>query len=43
MNPLAAIKELSRRRAARNTKLIAALQEMGYDLSEEELREDPAQ
>ena len=24
--------------AARNTKLIAALQEMGYDISEEELR-----
>ncbi len=35
---LAAMKELSRRRAARNTKLIAALQEMGYDISEEELR-----
>ena len=35
---LAAMKELSRRRAARNTKLIAALQEMRYDISEEELR-----
>ena len=32
------MKELSRRRAARNTKLIAALREMGYDISEEELR-----
>ena len=35
---LSAMKELSRRRAARNTKLIAALQEMGYDIFEEELR-----
>ena len=34
----AAMRQLSERRAARNTKLIAALQEMGYDLSEEELK-----
>ena len=32
------MKTLSARRAARNTKLIAVLQEMGYDISEEELR-----
>lgn len=35
----AAMKLLSQRRAARNTKLIAALQGMGYDISEEELKE----
>ena len=34
----AAMRQLSERRAARNTKLIAALQEMGYDISEEELK-----
>lgn len=33
-----AMKNLSERRAARNTMLIAALQEMGYDISEEELK-----
>lgn len=35
----AAMKVLSERRAARNVKLIAALQEMGYDISEEALKE----
>ncbi len=36
---LEAMQLLSQRRKARNVKLIAALQKMGYDISEEELKE----